>query len=358
MEDKDFQLQVQKLIDEERRQARAKDPYILESLAQERQSLVMAFYDHLASLQAFPDITTADELLESLMSGHEIIDAIDWESETQQVLIDQIDELIQKDIEHLPELQTGELHVSGEGMYVYISDDDTFESGVEVGIFDEGMTIIGDINRYDIAPMHSYDTFLETQHPSSEPNEVLQEGLGVWVLLKNAIVLDGAGQVVEKHDEVSIPVHYPSTCFHKVIRQQDASIATPEEDTPYVDVWAQFKNDFIIETCNTFENDVNYNDYSAEERALLMEQYQDEVSIYMSGVNPETPLLLSASEALMADGKRLSINHAQAQYLQPVFLRAGTTWRIHHAFAVGRGDSETFANILPEHLLSVRPIHE
>ncbi len=62
MDDQEFERAVENLL----RQERKKEPYYLESVEQERVAIVMAFYDHFASLLQMQKITTVDDFLESL----------------------------------------------------------------------------------------------------------------------------------------------------------------------------------------------------------------------------------------------------------------------------------------------------
>lgn len=358
MEDKEFQQEVERLIDAEQRMARSKELYILESLKREKDELMAAFHDHIVALESYPDIQTVDELLASINDRAANQDTFTWEDDaTEYNMRDHLNELISKEVERFPELLDGEMHISGEGVYVYPSDN-VDDNDVELQVIEEGMTLAGEISWYAVESMPSYEAFRYSQAPDDFVEPTLPETLGIWVALREVIVKDGAGNVIEKHEEVLVPINYPSISLHKVIRQHDAIEARPEEDAPYIDIWAQFKNDFILETCTLFENDLNYNTYTPEERLVLRQQYQDEAAIYMNGVDTETELLLSASEAWMPNGDKTSVNNVSAYYRLPVFMQCNDTWRLYHVFEMWQGDGVTFAHILPEHLETVRPIHE
>ena len=358
MDDREFQQEVQRLIESQQRKERLASPYILESLRREKEALIAAFHDHFIAMQRFPEVTTVEEFLESLQAPDSLDDQLAWTDNADAYnLQDHLNELMMQEVERLPELLDGEMQISGESIFMHDTEYDD-DSEVEVSILEAGATLMGTIQWYCVESMPSYEAFLHTQSPDTMPPPDVVEHLGLWVMLQDVTVKDGSGVTIGAHQEVLVPVSYPSVTLHKVIRQHDAIIARPEENLPYVDIWAQFRNDFILETCRIFENDVNYNEREADEKQDIVIQHQDEVAVHMSGVDGDTPLLLEATEAYMFDGSLPELVDATAYYLQPVFLRRGDTWRIHHAFEVHQGGEVRIAHILPEHLVTVRSIDE
>lgn len=340
MDDKEFQLAVERLINAERQESRTKEPYILESLESERRALLGVFIDHYVALQHFTVMTTLDEIINTIeRSG---LDDADDEERLDE-LSSQLEELMQDELQKYPEVLSGEIRISGQGVYLYASDNDV-DDDVMVDTFDDGVTINGEVDWYTVAPLPSDDT---------------AGGLGLWVLLKRAAVINGAGERVAGYDEVSVPVTLPGLHMHKIIRQSDATGSLIEPDVAAVNIWTQFKNDFILDMCNSFENDLNYNDYDADEHQQRREMHQNEIAIFMSAVESDCTIRVSAREACSLRGVVLQLTDVSALYLQPVFAQHGNSWRVYHAFEIEtEGGELDIVHVLPEHLQQVERAEE
>lgn len=361
MDDSEFDIELAKLYSAERK----KEYYYLVSVEQERQAVISAFYDHYVSVSAFQDVTTVDDFLSSFDSlvGEPTgkletsDDDDDDDDDFLSPIAAELNDLIQKDIESFDVLLDGEMQISGDGIYMVSPD----EGGVpDVEILEQGATLVGDIQWYSVAPMIPYELFMRTQNddnyeqPTSD--DVTNEMPGVWLLMSNAVLTDENGANVSEHEQVLVPLNYPSLSFNKVMRQKEALIGNVQDiDIEQVPVESHFKSDFMLEICNDIENDLNHNDYEGEEAHEMRARHQEELSIYMSGVDREALLCLSAFTATMLDGNEAELTQQAVHYVDTVIMHVNGTWRIVHAFETTPKDGKiNIAHVLPEFMTEIR----
>lgn len=357
----DFELELAKLYSAERK----KDLFYLESVERERQAVLSAFYDHYASVSKLQDTLTLEDILSEATTGSagsfKDDDSIDDDAFVSP-LAQELGELIQQDIQRHEVLLSGEMQVSGEGVYMFTTDrPEGTEDGMGTEILEDGATLTGDIRYYSVAPMISYDDFMRTQRGGDAESEALDvETPGLWLFMENVAVTNAAGVTTETLDRVLVPLNYPSLTFNKVIRQSDSVMAEEAQPEPsQVPVVTHFKSDFMLETCNDMENDLNHNEYDGEESHRIRAQHQDELSIYMAIVDREAPLTLSAFSAILHDGTEVALADESALYLDPVIMKINDMWRVLHAFQlVSNEGTLRIAHILPEYLLAIRNKNE
>ncbi|HWT39941.1 MAG TPA: hypothetical protein VN081_01535 [Dongiaceae bacterium] len=359
MDDDDFEKAVAELVETERKKARDKEPYYIESLEAERTAIVGVFNDHYESLSSLQGVETVEDLLAATDDGTNYFDdGLGGDDLSRNSLTLALDELIQEDIERVPALTSGEMHVGGEGVYMFEPDceennTDAQEFGCD--ILEDGAALIGDIGAYVVAPVIPYEAFRQTQEGSGFEgplyDDIGTDIPGLWVILNNVKLYDGSGCEIGRRDHVLVPMEYPSLHFGKVMRQGES---LKKADEVHVDVDVHFKGDFIREQFTIAENDLNYNDYSPEEHRECRHEHQSELGIYMSGVDPDEKLILSAFRSIAADGAERQLEEREAYYLEPVVIKPKGDWRVVHAFLVKNGDQMSIVYVLPEDLLAIR----
>lgn len=358
MDDREFDLELEKLLSDERK----KEPYGTESIKKELLAVVVSFYDHYRSLSEFEASASADDFLAKLLETHgeNADDAEEFDSD----LLGELDELIQSDLEKYPILLEGELSVKGEGIYMYDVDNDVDQPGTEVEILEEGMTLTGEIQQYAVLPMISYEAFMRMQSADSyehlDQDDIVGEMPGLWVLLRNVTVRDEVGSDVYSHEQALVPLNYPSLTLEKIVRYSDsvAELASAEQEMEPIEVAAHFKSDFILELCNEIENDINYNEYTTSELRAAREDYQAELGIYMSMVDREEELVISVMNAIMMTGDQTSFTNQIARYSDPILMKVNDSWRVAHGFEMDTHEGIHVVHILPEHLLEIKRRNE
>ena len=352
MDDQEFERAVENLL----RQERKKEPYYLESVEQERVAIVMAFYDHFASLLQMQKITTVDDFLESL----QVSSNQDTDEEAEEVLIGELSDLIQEDLAHYTVLLEGEMLVNGHGVIIYDDDsqDNDEESSLVVDEIEEGMVVTGDIQDIVVAPMVSYEAYAswsdELLVEDTTIDELTPEIPGLWLRMNNVTISDEGGQPLEKIEQALLPFNYPTLKFHKLIRQSNAIEKSLPQEEVKAPVITHFKGDFIIGVLNDKENDLNYNDYTPEDLRAVREAHRQEISIYMSAVEQDEQLTISAHNALDINGQEEPLSNVRGFYRDSVFIKSHDIWRIVHTFLVQTdGDAMQLRHILPEDITAV-----
>lgn len=347
MNDNEFELGLEKLNREERK----KQQYYLESFEQGRRTIASIFNDHYTALSEFKDGVS----VEDIVSFHEL--RTDDSQEEENSLAKNLSTLINKDIEQSPDLISGEIHVSGEGMYMHSTSGSSSEhQDREFALLEEGDALIGDIKYYSVAPIVSYEIYRHIQEGGDiSDNDVDDKPpvvLGVWIHITNATVQRREGCKEELIDEVFMPLEYPSLQFDKVIRHED-SVVQEKPIEMHIPVLVHFKNEFINEVCNNFENDLNYNEYTSEEHHALRAEYQSELDVYMGMVDRDEELVVSTHDAIMLMGGTKEFINQTAVYSAPIIISIRDTWRVVHAFEVQTTDGVDVAHVLPEHVIDI-----
>jgi len=347
--DDDFEIELAKLYNEERK----KEYYYLESVEQERQAIVMAFYDHYAAVSDFQEVQSVEDFLGKLLH-EESAEAPSEEDDFMTPITEELNRLIQADIEKHDVLLGGEMHVGGEGIYMHIDND----GNNEVEVIENGSTITGDVSWYAVAPMIPYEAFMRMQRgdDSGEPDfeDLPMDMPGLWLLMNNIAINDENGIQTGTLEQAMVPLSYPTMTFNKVIRQKDAVMEKVESEEVHLPVATHFKSDFMLEVCNDIENDLNHNDYDSQEAHDIRASHQSELGIYMTIVTREDFLKVTAFNAIMLDGNETELEAEQVRYMDPVIMKINDTWRVLHAFEVITKDGGfNVAHILPEHLLQI-----
>ena len=358
MDESEFDLELKKFYSEERK----KERFRVVSAEKERSAVLDAFFDHYRSSIELMGGMTVEDFLEEVNES-----AVDERNEFSQDDDEAVDELCsyldmlsQQDIERYDTLLSGEMNVSGEGMFMFIPDTgDDSRIGGDVGIIEEGMEIIGDIKQYKVAPVFPQEALaqMEGGESSSPADEVDVTGLnvpGIWLQLENATLFDEMGGVVDTYEELMLPFGYTTLKFHKIIRQSDELAPAVKGESVRAPASTHFKGDFILEIYNDVENDLNHNHHEGEEAHAIRAEYQLELNKYMNGVDREAFLQLDASSAAMLDGSQRELSSARVRYIEPVIASANGSWRVIHAFEVYDSDNSIkIAHILPEDITSI-----
>ena len=353
MNDREFEQEIESLLRAERK----KEPYYLESVEKEQLEVVAAFYDHYASLSEMRGVSTVEDFLSTL----ELPDSDDDQAEANEDLIAELHELTQKDVERFPVLLGGEVMMKGEGLFMYDADPqgETEDQSrvMEVDEIEEGVTVTGEVRHYVIAPMIPYETFVRWQSADSyedmEADDMANEAPGLWLSLSDVTVSDASGAEIKTLDNVLVPMNYPSMKLNKIIRQSiSAERLAPQEETK-APVITHFKGDFITGVFNDKENDLNYNDYSEEELRAAREAHQLEIGIYMSAVESDAELVLTAFNSIGVEGNEEGFAGKTVRYIDSAFMKPRNEWRVVHAFLVDVEDGVALRHVLSEDIITI-----
>lgn len=329
--DDEIDIELKNLI----RGEREKTSYYLASLQPEREKIVADFHDHvIAALEV-----TQGSVFEAKLP--------EFDSDEEQELHAVIDELVQASLEDQPLLLTGEVSVSGFGVYA-INDSDDGEVALEV--LGGGDTIRGYVDAYCVAPWVSTD--IDQESPEHN-RETLPD---LWVRLEDVSRYDSNGQRMAKFPEMLISFTSPNLSYHKVERREDVTIETLEDDiTPHPN--ELFYNDIFRDLCNDIENDLNYNhdgEFSLHERC---EQAQDQLRLFMMGQTLEgMKFIVNATQLDSPYADISSDGDLKLEYLEPVIYKKDEGWRVGHGFwTLGDGNeyNRAIVHILPENITSI-----
>lgn len=356
MNDYEFELGIENLLRSERKRM----PYYLESVEQERFQVIMSFYDHYASLSEMTGITSVDDFLGSLQTPLRANEDTDEDWDVEDALIGELHELIQKDIEKFPVLLSGEMSVTGAGVVMHDTDPQEEEgaSVMAVDEIEEGMVVSGDIHHYVVAPMIAYETFTSWRNDatldSDQTNDSIGSTPGLWLRMTNVTVVDVAGQPISTFDSALIPMNYPSMRFHKIVRQNASAERMPKAEEVKAPIITHFKGDFITGIFTDKENDLNYGSYSDDELKEAREAHELEIGIYMSAVEQDEPLTLTALNSISINGDEEGFANKMARYVASVFMKPRDNWRVIHAFLVEHGDEMLLRHVLPEDIIDIQ----
>jgi hypothetical protein len=324
MSEYDLDAELANLLREEK----AKTAFYTESLNSDISSIRESFYDHAVALYSV-------ETTSATTNGE---DEDEYESTHDELL-----RLTLSDIDRYETLHDGEVRISGEGLYLF--DSDEWERA-QIGVIDETVIIHGKIGYYSVAPMIDYATFLKIKNGALE-DEVVEEdesgAPGLWVTL-NEVVFENAARDQEEIDRIIIPITFKGLSFEKVVRQPGAT--TEVNDQPrdtgehlLEDLREKFQGEAFLEMCNRIENDLNYNEYTPGEREVAWREHQNNLIEWSQEVGVERQLLISAKDALQFDGERTELECDLAYYAAPTIVKLpgdllGDKWRVVHGFTV------------------------
>ena len=330
-----------------------KQPSSFRSVEPERYDLLLAFNDHIAATSALPDEMTVDDFLSPVQMDDEEFD--EMRQNRQDVLTD----LIRADVEKYPVLSEGEMRVGGDGFYHFESED----SLVDGASLDGDEALHGYIAGYTVLPMISPEKLERMQAESYDPNldvrSPFDEVDGIWVSLTDVVVYDNSGYEVERHDMVLVPFSFPTLKFRRVLRQGADTVAgeRPKRELAI--------NEFAFglesrERCVQIENDLNFNDYSDDERDQRVLSHQDDLNEHTASIDCSQELLLTFYDQIDLSGRTQFYEGKKVRYVQSLVSDQITSWRVVHCFeAVTEDDgTEMFIHVLPEHLVKIEPTQE
>lgn len=356
MEDKQFNNELNNLL----RSEAVKEQYRTESLGEAREELLTAFQNHYVALTVSQKMDTVEDIFPTEVNEKQVQvseEDTDVFDDKNIELYAKLDELLEKDLLRYPELASGEVKLSGEGLYIHlpqpeeVSEDRAHSSDILEG----GAVLFGDIDMYAVESFVSYNSFLRLhyalENPESEYHDDVVECPDLLLYMTNTVVVEADG-VTSKHlGDVVVPMSYKSLKLEKVIRQS-ADIVKEKEPEP-VPLITHFTSDFITEIYRDAENDLNYNERSQEDERESREDHQAEINIYMNGIDKNLPLILSAFDSVLIGGKRRQLTNDIAYYLEAVFIKATSGWRIAHAFLVQDDKGTHIVHVLPNDITKV-----
>lgn len=330
-----------------------KQPSRFRSVEPERYDLLLAFNDHIAATSALPTEMTIEDFLNPVP-----MDSDDFD-EMRQNRQDLLTELIRADVENYPVLTEGEMRVSGDGFYHFESE----ESLVDGESLDGDEAIHGYIGGYTVLPMISPEKLERMQDESYDPEldvrSPFDEVDAIWVTLNDAVVYDNSGYEIGRHDMVLVPFSFPTLKFRRVLRQA-TDIDSGEKPARELAI-----NEFAFglesrERCVQIENDLNFNDYSDEERDQRVISHQDDLNGHTASIDRSQELLLTFYDQLDLSGRTKFYEGKKVRYVQSLVSDQITSWRVVHCFeaATEEGAPEMFIHVLPEHLVKVEPAKE
>lgn len=343
MEGDDFDRQLKELLETERRKA----PYTEYSLDEQHESLLADFYHYYADLYGLDE---DDSMVSDTSEQDELFDDGYQANPLEQRLEEYLDELVVK--YELP--LEGTIKIAGSGLYAGATEQGTY---VGYDILQEGH-IIGSIQRYVVLPMPT-DGFRAQIARADEIREGEElpsaSGVsGVWQLLEHATLYDAAGQPLETFEDVFVPMAEPGLRFALLEYQGDRVLETmPDSEDVRIDVLDSLKGEFICERFTDAENYLNYDAYAGDELREHRDQFQQELGIYTAMVDRETPYTLTAFSATDIQGDVKELQRVQALYLDPVFVKVGSSWRVAHSFEVVVETGVLLVHVLPEAIIEI-----
>ncbi|MGH7218281.1 MAG: hypothetical protein ACREGE_02465 [Candidatus Microsaccharimonas sp.] len=357
------EIAVSEEVLKQRSYERKKLPFYVESVDPERTMLVEAFYDHYISLSSPEAIETVDDFLAATQVSREYVnegDALNLDDEDtyDSGIVPTLNDLLSKDVERYEIMASGELQVSGEGLYLFVPDN---ENDADSEVLEDGATLIGDISQYAALPSIAYEDFLRMQEGEgsmwANRSDDPVESPSPWLLIKDAALYDANGVQQMEYDMVMVPLDYPSLHFKKVIRQGGAEQESPRVE--HVPLSTHFTADFILTVCTDIENNLNYNRFHYDEFREEYELLRQDIGVYMMGVNTEKDIHLTAVEATLVDGTQASLDGQVVQYIEPTIVKYEDAWRVAHAFMMHtEDDGFNVAHVLPEHISKIDYLDE
>lgn len=354
MDDREFNIELHNLLNNE---AAKKRFYV--SVEEERTAVIDAFHDHYAALSVADEIDTVEDLMARIESTQKSRSPEEDEA-LHDEFIASLNECLQKDIEQHPLLLSGEMRVSGEGIYLPLPEpEDASDFIGEPEMLSDGTMIIGDIQFYSVESIVSYEQYKRiTSNQDEDPiYEEIVETPGIMLYLENARVIEPDMQEERAVGDVVVPLTYASLVFEKVDHHAPEKKPQQSIEEP-IDINEHFRSDFIRETCLNIENALNYNDYDIDEAQAEREYYQAELKVYMNAVDAQKPLSLSAFTARMLSGDYMELTEQKAYYLEAVLVKVGENWRVAHGFEIETKAGNNIAHVLIEDIVDVRYLSE
>ncbi len=332
------------------RQERAKEPFLLESIEPERRQLLEALYDHaMAVYESRDEEISVEAILEA--------DSSTDDSEVTR----QLDQLIQYDIARFETIIDGEMQVSGEGAYLQVveaEDDKDIDSLIQ--FLGDGDVVRGDIVKYTVQPIFPYEEFQKAKNNnySEAPAQGYRDDpAGLSVVLENAALYDTSGNEVATLGWVLAPMVYPSLVFDRVLRQFSGNTETGAVPESEIDVSDILAGGLFQEHCNDIENDLNRNEYSADEFKAQYDLQMEALARYVAAVDTERVLSLSATGTNTLSGASVELNDSAVNYDAPTIIRHNDDWRVVHGFSLVTDDMDDAmmpVHVLPENIQTVR----
>ncbi len=367
---------------------------IYESVDKERNALVESFYSHYIAISNLDALETVDDFIAvsdalreqaSAMQALGDFDDLDEDGYEEDIpfivpdgigengeeydvfdvsIIPSLNTLMQKDVEQYAVMASGEMRVSGEGLYKFMPDEGF--DGRSSDSLRDGQTLSGDINQYIALPSVAYDDFRRgVVHDDGELHEGAQaliETPSPWLYLTNVVIRDNNGIEFARYDDVMVPLDYPSLQFHKISYgpAEEENSARTEKAAMRITLADHLKGSYIIEIYNDMENDLNYNKYETEKAHYKQRaEYHEVLSRYAESIDQMCPIRLDAFEVQFADGGVAGLDNQIGNYNGPAILEYDGKWRVVHSFVItGEDDGFRIAHVLPEYITAIEYLDE
>lgn len=303
-----------------------RSPSTFESIKRERQLVVDAFYDHLVELHSSGDLLTFDDFMQS--TGPNPSGGSQELSHEEATILNRC---IQIDIEKYKLPLSGEMKVTGEGVYAVENNQHTL-----VGLLHKDEAIHGTILYYFTAPLVSIDEAKE---------EVVQLAPALWVELKDAVLFGPDGNIITSAERMSAPFTQKSLDFEKVLRTGDVPL-TMDERLFVIDIRNQLAGRDFLELAHTIETDLNRDAFESNEaRTQAHVNYQRMLDENMRDIDINNELLLSVNDATIRHGGNRDIVSEKAYYNCPAIVPFLGEWRVVQTFTL-IVDDDPFGKIL------------
>jgi len=350
MDDYDIDAEIAKLLStasQEQESSREGDAYYTESLEEERQRIVAAFFDHMIAVEMqINGEMTEDDLFEQKKTGYD------------QDFIDQVYELLYKDLQRNEVLLSGEMKLTGTFPYMPYSE----QYWSDAGIIEDEAYLVGKVNRYLIGPMVSYARFMDIQNgifentdDADDDEDAVHDVLGVWVVMSDVEVTEATGYH-KTHEVILAPMTFPSLTMEKVMRLSNA-LPTELDTTPQpLNLEVHFKGDIFQEMCNIMESSLRYDEREGEELHTDRAEYQEQLEEHMKAVDQDELLRISTLKATDFDGAQTSLDDQEVLYTQTTLMHIDGEWRVVHGFFVlnDEGEPGRLVHVLPENIYAIR----
>lgn len=330
---------------------RREGPFYIESLESARQAVARAMEDHIVSL-------TATTIHETLAVADIVRPSRDEDAYCDAIITQHLNRLIRSDIERHPELCSGEVQVSGNG--IALGEYDHEASIYPVEILEEGCAWRGLIDDHVVMPTlayNAYTRYIQTEAKLSDDAMIDDGDIEPWslcVVLRDVKVIDTSGLENDIPYNMIVPLAYPSLSFDAIIRQQASEHAEREPDMPLIDVTDCLLNDQLYEDFTDIENDLNYNEYDGETAGARRAEYQEQLEQYIHDISNDDALLLMCDEVRTPAGDTLTLfTSTDARLEKPIIVETAGKWRIVYRFTATSSDqTEDVVFVVPENIIA------
>ena len=313
----------------------------LESIEPVRRRMLDELYDHVVVLES--------DRLDDVTPGS----ALDLVAVNEEQYAEQLDALMQVSLQRIEGVPTGELQISGDGMYICL--DDSVQGGLEV--LGDGDAIRGTVARYAVRSIVPYEIYRNPE--ILEQATYRDDPAGLSVLLEDARLYLSDEDELQELGWVWIPLTYPSLQIHRVVPGVSTDEREREAVEPTVD--ERLKGDNFLELCRVVENDLTYNkdDYTPSEFAARYQEHLESLRECLGDVETDRPLLVTAHGMRIASGTTTELSDALAHYECPTIIRTGDSWRVAHGLSLITGSEDNpyvLVHVLPESIRAARYI--